>query len=462
MNKTHTLSSDGAPRSDAPIDASDPLRFLTRLAGRGDVVPYDTAYGSVYLINRPELVRHVLQSDNYVRGSMMKMVLGEGLLASEGDYWRRQRQLMQPAFHAQRIAAMGTLMTQAAVETMAGWQKYAGSGRPIDIQTEMVHLTLKIIGKALFNIDFHDELDAVAEAVKTMVADLGRFAGTLFAKTYPVDAERNRRFDAALQTVDDLVHRVIDERRRNSETVGDLFSVLLSHRDKQSGKALNDRQVRDEVVTMLLAGHVTTANMLTWAWYLLSEHRAIEAELHRELSRALGGRLPAARDIPALPYTRMVLQETLRLYPPVWFMSRGAVADDEVGGYQIPANATIVISPYLVHRHPAYWTNPEQFNPERFAPEDMADRPSFAYLPFAAGHHVCIGNHLALLEGQLVLATIAQKYKLRLAPGAVVEPEPALTLRVRDRLPMILEDASRAGTAEGRTTTGPRSDHEEL
>jgi cytochrome P450 len=434
MNNTPPTHS--SPRPDNIQDVQhNPLEFLTSLSKRGDVVPYATSYGPVYLINHPDHIRQVLHSGNYVRGSLMKMLLGEGLLASEGDYWRRQRRLMQPVFHQQKVAAFDDIITKAAAEMLERWQELSGSGEAVDVATEMTHLTLRIVGKALFSVELQDHLGILAKAVKYLVQDFGRFGGTLFGAPYQIDSTRNRRFAAAMDAIDGIVHRIIQDRRRSNEKIDDLLSMLI-----EGGEELDDRRVRDEIVTMLFAGHVTTANILTWTWYLLSRYPAVELRLHGELARVLGGRPPVAQDVPELCYTRMILQESLRLYPPVWFIARKTLADDEIDGHRIAANTTVVVSPYLMHRDARYWDDPEQFNPERFSPEASAHRPASAYLPFAAGQHICIGNHVAMLEGQLVLAMVSQRYRLRLVTETAVEPEPALTLGVRGSVPMTIEE----------------------
>jgi cytochrome P450 len=441
------LPSASGPTTTEPayvqLDASvraDPLKCLRLLAEHGDIVRYPTSYGPVYLINEADGARRVLQSGNYVRGSTLKLVLGEGLLASDGPYWRRQRRLMQPAFHQQRVAGLDGVITGVAAEMLGRWREFSASGQPVDVASEMPRLTLRIIAKALFSVDLNDRLDAVSGAVTQLDEELGRFASMLFTAPPQMSLARNRRFETALREVDRVVQNIIVGRRGSDEKIDDWLGLLLSHRGKEDGKGLTDRQIRDEAVTMLLAGHVTTANALSFTWYLLARHPAVEARVHDEVDRVLGRRVPTARDIPELRYTRMVLHESLRLYPPVWFISRKAVADDVVGGCRIPTGAAVVVSPYLMHRHPAYWKDPERFDPERFALEGAADRSDHAYLPFGTGQHACIGAHLAMLEGQLILATVAQRYKLGLAQQTVVEPEPALTLKVRDRLPMILQD----------------------
>jgi cytochrome P450 len=391
-------------------------------------------------LNRPDYIRQFFQSGNYSRGSTLKLVLGEGLLAAEGPYWRSQRRLMQPAFRHDRIAAFGPMITDLTTGLFERWQMFAPTNEPIDIAGEMTRLTLKIIGKTLFSVEWNDRLEILTEAVGTLVDDVGQLMGTLFATTPKIDPARNRRIGNALRTVDQVVLRVIEKRRRGGENFDDLLALLLSHPDGQTADGLDDRQVRDEFVTMLLAGHITTANMLGWTWYLISQYPRVEQRLHDELKNTLGGRLPTVQDLPRLQYTRMVLQESLRLYPPVWFIARKAIRGAKFGHHQISPGATVVVSSYVTHRHPSYWTSPGEFDPERFLPQRVADRQPQIYFPFGEGHHVCIGNHLAMLEGELVLATIAQRYRLRLVPHRSVEPEPSLTLQIRGGLPMTIEE----------------------
>jgi len=241
-----------------------------------------------------------------------------------------------------------------------------------------------------------------------------------------------------------MVYSLINERHRqagdtNEEAV-DLLSLLLSVRDEETGQGMNDKQVRDEVITLLVAGHETTSNLLTWTWYLLSQHPEVEQRVHAEVDKVLGGQLPAVEKLSELRYTHMVLEETLRLYPPAWIFSRKIIADDELGGYDIPKNGMILLSPYTTHRHPAFWEDPEEFDPERFTPERSAGRPHYAYFPFGGGPRMCIGSSFAMMEAQLILATIVQRYSLRLVPGHLVEPEALVTLRPKHGLPMLLQD----------------------
>jgi cytochrome P450 len=435
-----------APKNDLPHKGarhSDALGFLLRLTrGRDDVVQYQSPYGAVYLINHPDYVGRVLQDKNYVRGPLLKLALGEGLITSEGAYWRSQRRMAQPAFHQESIATFGTLMTDAIIAMLRRWKTVADTGRPVEVAGEMTQLTLRIIGKALFGVDLASEADALIEAMTVVVEDLGSLIRTVFDSPYQMSPSRNRRLERSLEAFDRIVYGIIKNRRQENDETRNLLALFLSGHDGTTGKILNDRQLRDEIVTMLVAGHETTANMLSWAWYLLSENPGVEQRLYEELAGVVGSRLPTLHDLRKLPYHRMVLQESLRLYPPVWFISRANLAEDKIGEYTIPRNSRIVLSPYAMHRHPAYWENAEQFDPERFTPERSEGRPHYAYFPFAGGHHLCLGNNLAMMEGQLVLAMVGQRYRLRLVPGHPVEADPLITLRHRHGLPMTLDSRS--------------------
>lgn len=429
-------------RQEWPLHARDachdPLQFLLSLTSQyGDVVSYQSAYGPVYLVNHPDHIGYVLQNNNFIKTSLLKIAFGESVFTSEGAYWRRQRRIMQPAFHHQRIATLDSKITEASLGMLQRWQAAADSGQPLNVAAEMARLTLHIIAKALFSLDLGDKESILSDAVTRMLEEVGYSVCALFPLPYNVAPSRNRSFQTALRTVDRIIYSMINERRCQSEKGTDLLSMLLEW-ESETGEGLTESQLRDEVFTMLLAGHETTGNMLAWALYLLSEHPIVEDRLHAELSRVLGRRLPTLQDLPNLRYSRMILQETLRLYPPGWFLVRKAVTKDQVGGYPIPAGTPVVVSPYTMHRDPAYWEKPEQFDPERFTPGLSESRPLYAYLPFGGGKHLCIGNHLAMLEGQLVLATVAQRYVLRLSTGQSVEPNPLLTLRPKYGLMMTL------------------------
>ena len=424
----------------------DPLKFFLGSAGRhGDVVRYRVLTEVGYLVSHPEGVEHVLQKNhrNYDKGTedydVLRWLLGQGLLTSDGDFWRRQRRLMQPAFHRRLVATFGERMVGETATMLERWRPHAESGQPVDVAAEMMRLTLDIVGHALFGLDLSREATSFGRAF----TEANRYLSDRLYFPFPppsVPTPRNRRFKAALRTLDAVAEGVIRERRRaaDGEDRGDLLSMLLSARDEETGEGMDDRQLRDEVMTLLLAGHETTANALSWTWYLLGEHPEAEERLRAELSGVLGVRLPTVEDVPNLRYTRMVIEESMRLYPPVWAIGRNTIAEDEILGYRIPANVEVTLSAYVTHRHPAFWEDPEVFDPERFSPGRSEGRPRFAYFPFAGGPRLCIGRDFALLEAQLILATVAQRYRPRLVPGHPVESEPLITLRPRRGLPMTL------------------------
>ena len=310
------------------------------------------------------------------------------------------------------------------------WEAAAKTEQQVDIAQEMMHLTLRIVAQALFSTDVAQDAPTFAQAFNKANVFLGKYLSFPFPPLQ-VPTPPNRRFHADLKILDEVVYQIIRERRQTKEDKPDLLAMLLSAVDEETAEGMTDLQLHDEVLTLLLAGNETTAMALAWAWYLLAQHPEVEARLAAELETTLAGRTPTLEDLPRLPYTQMVLEETMRLYPPAWFLMRKAIHEDTIGGYTIPANTFISYSAYTLHRHPDFWDTPERFDPERFTPERSANRPRFAYLPFGAGPRLCIGNSFAMLEGQLILATVAQRYRFTLVPGHPVTPEPALTLRTR-------------------------------
>jgi cytochrome P450 len=410
----------------------------------GDIVRIRFLFWPAYLINHPDGIKHVLQENqqNYHKDfypyKIFKPLLGRGLVTNDGKSWLHQRRLMQPAFHRKSLDAFSSLMTNATISMLDQWENFAERDQPLDVAAEMQRLTLCIAGKALFNIDLSDETHTVGQAVTTVNKLLTEY---LYAPLPPLNVPtlRNQRLQVSYRTLDQVVQGIITQRRRQNTDPEDLLSILLLARDQETGQGMNDQQVRDEVITLLIAGHETVSNALTWTWYLLSQYPQAACHLHKELEIVLGGQIPTMDHLAKLAYTHMVLDETLRLYPPAWVFGRKAVADDEIGGYFIPANSMIVLSPYITHRHPAFWQDPEVFDPERFAPERSASRPHFAYFPFGGGPRMCIGNYFALMEMQLILATVVQRYRLHLVPGHTVEPEALLSLRPRCGLPMLLQ-----------------------
>jgi len=426
----------------------DPLGFLTRTRQYGYVVGMRFVFSPAYLVYHPDSVKHVLQENhrNYNKDvltyKLFRPFLGLGLVTNDGESWLHQRRLIQPAFHRKRLAAYGTLMTGATVALLERWQARAEGDAPLEITEEMMHLTFSIVGQALFSMDLSHEANTVGPAVTTLVKLLGDY---IYAPFPPlsIPTSRNRRMLAAQREIDQVINSIIASRRQQNVDTGDLLSMLLLARDEETGQGMSDRQVRDEVMTLLNAGHETTANALVWTWYLLSQHPEVERRLYDELDQVLAGSLPMIEHLPDLKYTRMVLEESLRLYPPFCVISRKAIADDELGGYHIPANSMILVSPYATQHHPDFWPDPERFDPERFTPEREAARPHYAHFPFAGGPRLCIGSNFAMMEAQLVLATIAQRYQLRLVPDHPVEPQMLVTLRPKYGLRMTIQRRAR-------------------
>ncbi len=422
-----------------PEAVRHPINFYMRMRREyGDVVRMrglPTLYW--HLVSHPSGVEHVLQTNqhNYRKGKLfnkpLSLVVGEGLLTSEGEFWRRQRRLAQPAFHRQRIAALGGTMTAAVEEMSRRWRGFEKSGEPFDIATEMTRLTLQIAGRTLFGVDLGGEAGKVGSALRVAFEHLNYRMSYPWALPEALPTRRNRRFLRARRVLDEVVYRIIRERRGRGADTGDLLSMLLLARDEETGEGMSDEQLRDEVMTILIAGHETGAAALAWAWHLLAEHPEVEHKLHAELQKVLGGRTPTVEDLPALPYTRMIFDEVLRLYPPAWALLRQAIEEDEIGGCRIPAGSILTVSQYVTQRHPDFWDEPEKFDPERFTPERVAARPRFAYFPFGGGARQCIGSNFALMEAQLVVATLAQHFRPRLLPGHSVEPDPTFTLRPR-------------------------------
>ena len=421
-----------SPRGSTREQVRDPLSFfLTLTRTYGDVVCYRAAPEPAYLVNHPDYVRRVLIDNNrnysketYIN-QMFKTAVGDGLLTSEGEVWRKQRRLMQPAFHHQRLEKLDGLITRSTEAMLARWEAAASAGETIDIAREMASLTLTITTKALFGIDLGEDINSVGAAVN-MGADL-------------LERPKNPRFRNAIQSVKDTVERIITERRLKYEDTGDLLSMLLQARDEETGLGMDDQQLRNQVITLLLAGYETTASALTWTWYLLSQHPEAASHMQAESRRVLAGRPPAYADLPDLPYARMVFEESMRLFPPAWILGRKALEDDQIGGYHVPAGTIVAISPYTLHRHPGFWERPDAFEPERFSPERSNGRNRYAYIPFGAGPRQCIGNTFGMLEAQLILPMVAGRFNLRLAPGIEINPQPVFILRPNRDMLMIPE-----------------------
>jgi cytochrome P450 len=422
--------------------AEDPLSSLTEMSRLGDVVSMRFGPFRVYQLNRVEHVRRVLQNPRIygkqtVSYRRLRLLLGLGLLTSDGDFWLRQRRIAQPAFHKDRIAGFGAAMARAATALADRWQTLAERGEAIDLGAEMTRVTLSIVCETLLGGDVGDAGERVSRSFTVLNEITSDRLNQLMPLPLWVPTAPNRHYRAALAELDQTVYEIIARRRASDEETHDLLSMLMRARDVETGAAMTDRQLRDEVTTILLAGHETTAVALTWAFYLLSQNPDAERRLHQELAEVLDGREPALADLDRLPWTRQVIDETLRLYPPVWGMDRSVHADDELDGYHVRRGISVLISPWVMHRSPSLWSEPEAFRPERFAPGET-EVPRYAYFPFLGGPRQCIGSGFAMMEAQLLLATLAQRWRLELSPGARVEPLPLLTLRPKCTVSMQL------------------------
>ncbi len=431
-----------APRFDvmATLDKG-PLCYTTLLGKR------------IYFVNDAEYVKRILLDNlaNYPKSATyrnnLRPFLGDGLLISEGDFWKRQRRLAQPAFHLRRLKVLAAAMADAAERMARGWQH----GKVIDVMAAMNAVTMEMVASTLFGADVSGDIGAVAGAMTVLGEETGRVRPSAFFELPEfITRPRGRKFTEAVATLDAIVNRIVAARRVEARISpahhDDLLSMLLEARDEETGEGMTDKQLRDELVTLFLAGHETTAIALTWTFHLLGQHPEAEKKLQAEVDSVLGTGFaaraaPAFEDLERMPYARMVAEEAMRLYPPAYVFSRRALADDRLGPFRMPAGAHIVISPYALHRRPDYWPAPGEFRPERFAAgvsNVAADRPKHAYLPFGGGPRICIGNSFAMMEHAIVLAAAVRHWRLESIPGHEVRTEPRITLRPRGGLPMRL------------------------
>jgi Cytochrome P450 len=419
----------------------NPIEFLKECAALGDVTAFKLGGHPAFFLNHPDFVRDLLVTNAYKfkKGRALqraKKVLGEGLLTSEGEVHLRQRRMMQPAFHRQKIAEYAKAMVEYGFQTSEKWR----DGEVRDIDTEMMHLTLRIVGKTLFNANVEDEADKIGKALTALIKMFNYLLMPFSEILEKLPVPQAKKFNRAKETLDKVIYGIIDERRRTGEDKGDLLSMLLTAQDEEGGGTMTDRQVRDEALTLFLAGHETTANALTFTWYLLSQNPEKEARLHEELDRVLGERPPTVEDYLNLKYTETVLAEAMRLYPPAWALGRLALEDHEFGGYRIPKGSLIMLSMYIAHRDARFWEHAESFIPERWEKLSIKEASNkFIYFPFGGGVRRCIGEQFAWTEGVLLIATLARKWKLRLAPGQKIALNPLMTLRPKYGLKMKIE-----------------------
>ena len=424
----------------------DRVKFLADLQqDYGDVVKIRLGPFSAVVLFHPDGIQRILQDNqsNYSKETRtyaaLRVLVGNGLITSNGDFWLRQRRLMQPAFHQNQINSMTDMICGETMSLLETWEPFISDGRKINVAHEIMRLSLNVATQALFGSKVNDPDRVLAETVSFLMTDTAfRFEHPFYPPVW-VPAAHNRAFNSAMKRFDDVIYGMISERRTHPAQSNDLLDMLMNARDEETGSPMSDKQLRDEIVTLYIAGHETTALALSWTMYLLSQNPEVESRLRSELGSVLGGRTPTLADLPKLVYLRMVLDESMRLYPPAWLTERKALADDEIGGYHIPAGTTLAVTQYVTHRHPQFWENPTTFDPERFAPGKSEMRPRYAYFPFGGGQRQCLGKNLALLETQLVLSMIVQHCRFELEPGWMVRTEPELSLRLKGGLWMRLK-----------------------
>jgi len=422
-----------------PLGSTDPLGLYTQWARQyGDIFYYRVFSRHIYFLNHPDLIEHVLVTNyqSFIKGEALqsnRRIFGNGLLTNDGDSWLQQRHLIQPAFHRDRIESYGDTMVAYTERMMAAWH----DGDVRDIHRDMMRLALEIVAKVLFNVEVTADTDRIAGALNTFMelGSRGRMLLPPILRLLPT--ADNFRYRRAARQLDDIVYGLIHRRRSDGEIADDLLSGLLQAQ-AIGRRAMSDEQLRDEVMTLLLAGHETTAVSLSWTWYLLAQYPEVEKKLCSELRAVLNGRSPRVQDLSRLPYTERVVKEAMRLYPPAWAIVRNSLKDCDLGGYRVPAGATVMMSQWVMHRDPRYYDQPEQFNPDRWLEARVKGASKFTYFPFGGGPRTCIGASFATMEGVLVLAAIAQSYQVRVVQDFPVEPLPTITLRPRRGIKVVL------------------------
>ncbi len=419
---------------------ANPIHLFQHLVDEyGDIAHYKIGWNHILFLNHPDYIREILvvQNDNFIKERTVqrsKMLLGEGMITAEGAEHRAQRQVVQPAFHRQRVPEYASTMVGEAVRMRGSWR----AGEQRDIARDMMHLTLNVVAQNLFATDLRDEVDELADAINRIMG-LYNFLVMLPAAEWLVHLRPPglAAFVRARKRIDAVVYRVIEARRRQGAGGSSLLDLMIAASPDRS--ADSEQSLRDQVITIFLAGYETVANALAWTWYLLSENPECERRFHEEIDCELQGRLPRVDDIPRLQYVDMVLAESMRLFPPAWAMGRYARHDFQLGEYFLPAKTTVLMSQFITHRDARFFPDPLRFDPERFTPEAKSRRAKFVYFPFGAGARQCIGESFAWMEGVLLLATLAQRWRLKLVPGHRVEPEPLITLRPKYGMRMLVE-----------------------
>ena len=421
---------------------SDALAFVERCAREfGDVVPTRFLYVPALFLFHPDHVEYVLTAGNKnfikaasLRSPFFHRLVGKGLVTSEGEFWRRQRRLAQPAFHHQRIDSYARTMVEYAGRMLSNWE----DGQTLDVHEEMMMLTQAVVAQTLFGADVSGGSREMGRALSNIVRPFASQATLKWILDNRLPTPAHLRFNRDVRRIDRFVYRLIEERRASRTDTGDLLSMLLAAQD-EDGSGMTDKQLRDELMTIFLAGHETTAVALTWAWYLLAQNPEAEGRLAEELEEVLGGRAPTVEDLPRLRYAEWVVKESMRLYPPAWTVGRECVRECEVGGFRVPVGMQVFGFQWVIQRDPRWFAEPLAFRPERWGEESITRIPRYAYFPFGGGPRLCIGNYFATMEAVLVLSTVARRFRLRLAPGREVEVLPALSLRPKHGLKVKLE-----------------------
>ena len=422
--------------------AISPIKFLTNLAKYGDIVLYKVAWINAFLVNHPDYIKDILQTQNqkFIKGDPVKftkLLVGEGLLTSEGEFHLRQRRLAQPAFHRQYLDTYAKTMVDYAIKLQKHWE----NGASLEVSQSMMQLTLSIVAKTLFDTNIESDTTELTQALNVTQQWADRVVLppflAFFLESLPIP--KNRRYRLARAYLNETIYRLIRERRENAGEHKDLLSLLMSMQDEEGDHSgMTDKQLHDEAITFFLAGYETTSLALTWAWYLLSQNPEVEERLHEELDTVLDGNPPTINDLPKLTYTEMIFTEVLRLYPPVHTLVRTSITEYNPGNFTVPSGAILFLSPYLMHRDPRYFPEPEKFKPERWTVSFKETLPKFAYFPFGGGPRKCIGEQFAWMEGILLLATLAQKWKFQLEKDQLVELKPLITLRPKHGMKMIV------------------------
>ena len=421
---------------------ADPLGEFVRRSRQGGVVPVQIGLARGHLVSDPALVRHVLLDniDNYDKRTpafeAMRVVVGNGLITSGGAFWKRQRRIAQPAFHGESVRHFAPVITRLAAETADEWERAAAAGGTVDACTDMMRVTLRIVAETLFGDDLAGDAAEINRVFPVILACLAARIASPIRPPVWLPTANNRRLRPALASLNAIVERLIATKRRRlaegdtpQDGYRDLLTNLMLARDAETGEAMSDAQLRDEVMTFMIAGHETTADALAWLWYLLDRHPDEQERLRDELRTATGGRPPTVEDLPQLPRMKAVFQETLRLYPPLWMFDRRALGPDDLAGTKVAKGDLVIFCPYAIHRLPDLWPDPEAFRPERFEAGREEQKNKFAYLPFSAGPRTCIGNSFAIIEAQIIMGTLLSRFRARLADPSPIKPRPQVTLR---------------------------------